>query len=149
MITKRAIFALALFAGVSVPLAATNEAGFVGPMNEEFSLNAVGTTAQTRGEVARCLSYWQLWAEEYAAAVPAQYRSDVVEGLGPEATAKAVAWHEAKADEVFDASDFEMLERRVRDLRNAKATGAELLAKWKADPTQAEFFGWLGSCGTR
>lgn len=149
MMIKRASMALALSVCVAMPVLAADEASFVGPMNEEFALNAVGTTAQTRGEVARCLSYWQLWAEEYETAVPAEYRAALTEGLRPEATAKAVAWHEAKADEVFDKSDFEMLERRVRDLRRAKETGAELLAKWKADPAEAGFFAWLGSCGVR
>ncbi len=141
---------LTAVAGFSLPTSlSADEASFVGAMNDEFTKNAIGTVAQTRSEVARCTSYWQLWAEQYDSSVPAEYRAAVTEGLGPEATAAAVAWHEALADETWDKSDFEMLERRVRDMRRAETSGRELLAKWKANPADASFFAWLGSCGTR
>ena len=121
----------------------------IGPMNDAFTRNAVGIVAQTRGEVALRKTYWDLWAEKIETAFPEGDRGSLIEGLSPDGTAKAVAWHEAAADKTWDKPDIEMLERRVRDLRKAKAGAQDSFAKWQGDKSAVGFFATLGGCGTR
>ena len=146
--TKSTIAAAALL-GASAAANAQDNSTLTDPINAIFDRNSVGTTAQTGSEIIQCRSYWTHWQRSYESVIPAAGRANLDKRLQPEATAAALAWHDAKFEEEYGASGASGMQQRMNYTRKYRKEAAENLAKWQADNTQLGFFSWLGSCGTR